>query len=102
MVDSKIFTFFKPKNDLFGEFLDPTYFRAAGPKKNFDPKKYFGYLFFFLKEKNSAGGATHGIGNRLGPRVWYRSPGGTPLPTPAQTLFGSLPLMWDISPPPHL
>ena len=32
MLDSKIFTFFKPKNDLFGEFLDPTYF---WPQKKF-------------------------------------------------------------------
>ena len=30
MPDSKFFTFFKPKNDLFGQFLDPTCFRAEG------------------------------------------------------------------------
>ena len=58
MLDSKIFTFFKPKNDLFGDFLDSTYFRAAGPKKKIDPKKNLGTFFFFLK-KNSAGGYPH-------------------------------------------
>ena len=42
MLDSEIFTFFKPKNDLFGEFLDPTYFRAAGPKNKVDPQKTMG------------------------------------------------------------
>ena len=47
---SKIFTYFKPKNDLFGEFLDPTYFRAAGPKKKFDPQKKLGTFFFFLEK----------------------------------------------------
>ena len=31
MPDSKNFTFLKPKNDLFGQLLDPTYFRAEGP-----------------------------------------------------------------------
>ena len=41
--DSKIFTFFKPKNDLFGQFLGPTYFRAEGP--------IFFNSFFFLKKK---------------------------------------------------
>ena len=48
MLDSQIFTFFKPKNDLFGEFLDPTYFRAAVPKKKFDPKKIMGTFFSFF------------------------------------------------------
>ena len=68
------------------------FFRAAGPIFFLTPKFFFGYLFFL--KKNSAWGdtPTHGIGNRLGPRVWYRSPGGTPPPPPpAQTLFGSLP-----------
>ena len=35
--DSKIFTFFEPKNDVFSQFLDPHGFRAEGPMFFFDP-----------------------------------------------------------------
>ena len=37
MPDSKFFTFFSPKKDLFFHFLDPHGFRAEGPKKFFGP-----------------------------------------------------------------
>ena len=66
MLDSKIFTFFKPKNDLFGEFLDPTYFRAAGPIFFLTTKKILGYLFF-KKKKIVHGGYPH---------PWYRKSAG--------------------------
>ena len=39
----KIFTFFMPKNDLLGQFLDTTYFRAEGP--------IFLFFLVFLKKK---------------------------------------------------
>ena len=40
-------TFFKPKNDLFGQFWDPLDFRAEGPKKNI-----FGDFTDFFAKKN--------------------------------------------------
>ena len=39
MLDSKFFTFLKPKNDLLVQFLDPVFFRAEGPIIFFGPQK---------------------------------------------------------------
>ena len=86
MLDSKFFTFLKPKNDFLVQFWTHSFFRAEGPEKKKDHKIFFGD---FLK-KSAGGYPPHGIGNRPEPRVWCRSPGGTPLSPPAQTLFGSL------------
>ena len=65
MLDSNFFTFFKPKNELFGEFLDPTYFLAAGPKFFLTPN-FFGYL---LKKKKCKNFATPKKFRAFGPKI---------------------------------
>ena len=87
-VDSKFFTFFKPKNDLLVQFLDPTFFRT---EEILGPQKKNGDLFFL--KKNSARGVPPPMVLEIGRGQGYGigRPGYPPPPSPAQNDKKELP-----------